>query len=76
MKLQVLGPGCPRCQQLYAAVELAARQLGLDYELSKVTEIAEITSFGVMVTPALVVDGQVKFSGKVPGVDEIKEYLQ
>ena len=75
MKIQVLGPGCPRCNQLYAAVDLAVRQLRLDCELSKVTDISEITSFGVMVTPALVVDGEVKFSGKVPRVEELKELL-
>jgi small redox-active disulfide protein 2 len=54
---------------------MAARQLGLEYELEKVTDMAEITGFGVMVTPALVMDGKVLFSGKTPSVEELKEML-
>ena len=73
--LKVLGPGCPRCNQLAAAVDMAARQLGIDYELTKVTDIAEITGFGVMLTPALVIDGEVAFQGKVPTPDELKEII-
>ena len=76
MKLvQVLGPGCPKCEKLAANTEAAAKDLGIDYELEKVTQINEITKFGVMMTPALVVDGQVKVVGKVPGVDEIKRMI-
>ena len=74
-KLQVLGPGCPRCTQLAAAVDLAAKQLGIEYELIKVTDITEITSFGVMITPGLVIDGEVAFQGKCPNVDELKEII-
>jgi len=74
-KLQVLGMGCPKCKQLTANAEAAARELGGDYELTKVTKIEEIMAFGVMVTPALVVDGEVKVVGKVPGVDEIRKLI-
>ena len=76
MKLQILGTGCARCNALTMATEKAAQSLGLQYELEKVTDLKHIMSFGVMTTPALVVDGQVKVSGKVPAVDEIKSMLQ
>ncbi len=74
-KLQVLGPGCAKCQRLAENTEAAAQVLGVEFELEKVTDLAEITSFGVMMTPALVVDGEVKVVGKVPGVDEIKAMM-
>ena len=76
MKLQILGTGCARCNALTTAAEKAAQSLGLQYELEKVTDLKRIMSFGVMTTPALVVDGLVKISGKVPSVDEIKTMLQ
>lgn len=75
-KLQILGTGCPKCQKLGEIAETAARELGIEYEMEKVQEIDKIMGFGVMVTPALVVDGEVKVSGKVPSVEEIKEMLQ
>ena len=74
-KLQILGTGCPKCQKLTENTEAAAKELGLQYELEKVKDIAQIMAFGVMITPALAVDGQVKVSGKVPSVDEIKKLL-
>jgi small redox-active disulfide protein 2 len=73
--IQVLGTGCPKCKQLAEIVDSVAQELGLDYKLEKVTEINDIMQFGVMVTPALVVDGQVKASGKVPSVEDIKGFL-
>ncbi len=76
MKIQILGSGCPKCKALAENTEAAAKELGLDYELEKVTEINEIMTFGVMMTPGLVVDGEVKVVGKVPSVPEIKEMLQ
>ena len=76
MQLLILGTGCAKCAKLYEATEQAAQSLGLPYELEKVTDLKRIMSFGVMTTPALVVDGQVKISGKVPAVDEIKTMLQ
>ncbi len=73
--LQILGTGCPKCKKLAENTETAAKALGLDYQLEKVTEITKIMAFGVMITPALVVDGQVKAAGKVPSVDDIKAML-
>ena len=75
-KLQVLGPGCPKCENLAANVDEAARSLGIEYELVKVKDINEIMSFGVMMTPALAVDGEVKLVGKVPSPEELKELIQ
>jgi len=74
-KLQILGTGCPKCNDLAAKTEEAAKELDLDYELVKVSDINDIMSFGVMMTPALAVDGEVKVSGKVPGIDEIKKLI-
>lgn len=74
-KILILGTGCPKCTQLYQAAETAAGQMELDCEIGKVTDINDIMKFGVMMTPALVVDGEVKVMGKVPSVDEIKQYL-
>ncbi len=75
-KIQVLGTGCPKCKKFAENTEAAAKELGIDYELVKVTDINEIMSFGVMMTPALAVDGEIKLSGKVPSVEEIKEMLR
>ena len=76
MKLvQVLGPGCAKCEKLKQNAEEAVQQSGVEASVEKVSDINEITSFGVMMTPALVVDGQVKVVGKVPSVDEIKGML-
>ncbi len=74
-KLQILGTGCPKCKALAENVEAAAKELGIEYELEKVTDINEIMKFGVMMTPALAVDGEVKVVGKVPPTEEIKEML-
>lgn len=73
--VQVLGTGCPKCKKLTELTETALRELGIEASVEKVTEINRILGFGVMMTPALVVDGEVKMSGKIPGVDEIKAYL-
>lgn len=75
MKIQILGTGCPKCTKLAELADKAAKELGLEYELVKVTDINEIVSFGVMTTPALAVDGTVKLAGKVPSVEEIKKLL-
>ncbi|MGP8199608.1 MAG: thioredoxin family protein [Limisphaerales bacterium] len=75
MKIQILGTGCAKCNVLTMAAEKAAQTLGLAYELEKVTDLKQIMAFGVMTTPALVVDGKVKVSGKVPSVEEIKKLL-
>jgi small redox-active disulfide protein 2 len=75
MKIQILGTGCPKCKKLAAVAAAAASDLGLDHDLVKVTDINEITGFGVMMTPALAVDGEVKVAGKVPSVEEVKKML-
>ncbi|NIA07852.1 MAG: thioredoxin family protein [Actinobacteria bacterium] len=74
-KLQILGSGCPKCKKLTENAEAAAKALGIEYELVKVTDVNEIMKFGVMLTPALAVDGEIKVVGKVPEVREIMERL-
>ncbi len=73
--IQILGTGCPKCNKLSDNAEAAAQELGLDYDLEKVTDVNDISDYGVMMTPALAVDGDVKVAGEVPDVDEIKELL-
>lgn len=75
MRLQILGKGCSKCELLARHVEAMAKELGLDYELEKVTDINAIIEAGVMSTPALAVDGVVKSSGRVPTTDEIRKFL-
>ena len=74
-KIQILGTGCPKCKKLAENAEAAAKELGIEFEIEKVTDINEIMKFGVMMTPALVVDGDVKVVGKVPSPDEINRML-
>lgn len=74
-RIEILGTGCPKCQRLSAAAEEAARTLGIDYELVKVTDIQEIVSRGVMMTPGLVVDGEVKATGRIPAPAELAQML-
>ena len=74
-KLQILGTGCPKCKKLAEMTEQAATELGIDFEIVKVAEISEIMGFGVMMTPGLAVDGDVKVAGKVPSVDDIKKMI-
>ncbi len=75
-KIQILGTGCPKCKQLAKKAEAVAKELGLEFEIEKVTELNEIMKFGVMMTPAMVVDGEVKAVGKVPSDDELKKILE
>lgn len=74
-KIQILGPGCTNCTKLAEAAESAARELGIPYELEKITEIDRIINFGIMMTPALVIDGEVTACGRVPSTAEIKNLL-
>jgi len=74
-RIQILGSGCPKCRQLTAVAEQAAQDLGLQYELEKITDVNRYAEFGVMFTPALVVDGVVRLSGKVPSFDEARKLL-
>jgi len=73
--LQILGTGCPKCKRLEETTEEAAKSLGMEYRMEKVTDIRAILGFGVMTTPALAVDGVVKVSGKVPSTEEIRKIL-
>lgn len=75
-KIQILGAGCPKCKKLAETAEAAAKELGIEYEIEKVTDINEIMKFGVMITPALVVDGKVKIAGKMPSAEQLKEMLK
>ena len=74
-QLLILGMGWAKCGKLYDVTEQAAKELGVPYEISKVTDLKQIMALQVMVTPALVVDGTVKVAGRVPSVDEIKKLL-
>lgn len=77
MKLiQVLGTGCPKCKKLEEMTRQAASEINLECEVLKVTDINAIVNFGVMMTPALAVDGVVKVSGRVPSLEEIKSLIQ
>ncbi|MFP4497442.1 MAG: thioredoxin family protein [Vulcanimicrobiota bacterium] len=71
----ILGTGCPKCKKLAESAEKAAKEIGIEYQIEKVTDINQIMSFGVMMTPALVVDGEVKVAGKVPATEELKKML-
>lgn len=75
MKVQVLGTGCPKCKKLYENAEKAIKDSGACAELEKVQDLKAIMDFGVMVTPALAIDGEVKVAGKIPSVEEIRQYL-
>lgn len=75
MKLTVYGSGCAKCQQLSANVEAAARRLGLEFEVEKVTDVNAIIDAGVMRTPALAVDEEILVEGKVPSSDELEQLL-
>ena len=73
--IQILGTGCPKCRKLTETAEAAAKALRLEYQIEKVTDLNRITEFGVMFTPALVVDGVVKVAGRVPSLDETKKLM-
>ena len=76
MKIQILGTGCAKCSKLYENTKEAIESAGVEADVEKVTDLADIMAMGVMVTPALAIDGQVKTSGKVPPVEDIKKMLQ
>ena len=74
--IQILGSGCAKCQQLAEAAEAAAQDLGVEYRLEKITDIRRFVEFGVMLTPAMAVDGELKVSGKIPTHEALKQMLQ
>ena len=76
MKIEVLGTGCPRCKKTYANAEEAMKELGIEAELVKVYDSIEIAKRGILETPALVIDGEIKIAGRIPSKGEIKELLK
>ncbi len=74
-RIEILGPGCPKCKQMAENAEEAAKALGVEYELVKITDLGVMMGYRVMATPAIVVDGEVKSSGKLLSPEDIKQYL-
>ncbi len=74
--IQILGAGCAKCRMLEEATRKAADAIGLEYQVEKITDVMRFSDFGVMMTPAMAVNGEVKVSGRVPSVDELKQLLQ
>jgi small redox-active disulfide protein 2 len=75
-KIEILGKGCPKCKELEARAKKVVEELGIEAEVKHVTDAKVISSYGVFMTPGLVIDGEVKVSGRVPSVEEIKEWLK
>ncbi|TFH41586.1 MAG: thioredoxin family protein [Chrysiogenales bacterium] len=75
MKLEILGSGCAKCAKLEEITRRAAEELGIDADIIKVKDIKEIMDHGVMITPALVVDGEVKVAGKIPSIEDVKKII-
>ncbi len=75
MLIEILGPGCFKCQKLEELTQQAVKEMGLDAQINHVKDINAITNYGVMITPALVKDGIVKVAGKIPSLEEIKKLL-
>ncbi len=76
LEIKILGTGCPKCQSLKKVVEQALSELGVQAKIEEVKDINKIMEYPIMFTPALVVNGKVKLSGKVPTVEEVKKYLE
>ncbi|GAG89333.1 unnamed protein product [marine sediment metagenome] len=76
MKIEILGTGCPKCRKLHELAEEAVKELGASAEITKVTDINKIINYGVMITPALVIDGNVKVAGKIPSKPEIAKWIE
>jgi len=76
MKIEILGTGCPKCKKLSELTQEVIQEIGISTEITKVTKINEIIDYGVMVTPALVIDGNVKIAGKIPSKQEITEWIK
>ncbi|RJO65581.1 MAG: thioredoxin family protein [Myxococcales bacterium] len=74
-RIEILGTGCPKCKKLFESARQAVKALGIEAEVVKIEDIQKIMSYGVMMTPGLVVDGTVKTVGKVPSVEEIKKLI-
>ncbi len=74
-EIKILGTGCQKCNKLEELSKKAAEESGIEFSIEKVEEINKIMDYGVMTTPALVVDGEVKIAGKVPSLDELKKLI-
>ena len=76
MLIQILGTGCAKCKKMAEVAELVAKKMNIEFELEKVTDITKIVELGVMTTPALLVDGKLKCSGRVPSIEEVEKILE
>ncbi len=76
MQIKILGAGCMKCAKVYENVKKAIDELGIDAEVKKIEDIDKIISSGVMMTPALVIDGKIKCEGRIPNIDEIKKWIK
>ena len=76
MKIEILGMGCPKCKKTTQNAQQAVEELGINAEIIKVEELGKITEYGVMMTPALVIDGEVKAAGKIPSKQEIINWIE
>ncbi len=74
-KIQILGMGCPKCAKLYATAENAAKELGIEYDMEKIDDIDRITDMGVMMTPALAINNEVKLAGRIPSMEDLKKII-
>ncbi|MBN1455835.1 MAG: TM0996/MTH895 family glutaredoxin-like protein [Methanomicrobia archaeon] len=76
MEIKILGPGCPKCRTVYANAQRAIAELSINVRLEKVEDFDEILRYGIMITPAVVIDGRVRASGRIPSRDDFKQWLQ
>jgi len=76
MKIEILGMGCPKCKKTTQNAQMAVEELGIEAEIIKVEELSKITEYGVMITPALVIEGEVKAAGKIPSKQEIINWIE
>ena len=76
MKIEILGTGCPKCRKLTEIAEQTIKELGITAEIVKVTDLNDIMNYGVMIIPAIVIDGKVKAAGRIPGKDELKSWIE
>jgi len=75
MRIEILGMGCPKCKKLYENAQAAVKELNAQADVAKVEDIQKITDYGVMTTPAIVIDGEIKAAGRIPAPDEIKSWI-
>ena len=76
MKIEILGTGCPKCKKTAENVEKAVKQLGIDAQIVKIDKIQDIMNYGVMITPALAINGEVKVAGKIPSPEQITDWIK